>query len=354
MSRTGLTIGRSLAATVLGAVLSTLTIMPGANLPGPSPVQAAETCECSGLARYQAFEQDRKAILAMAGNYRVTFDFTETVPFQHGYALKEPKLSKATEVVRVIEDTGRVIRLQHILLAGREQDIVIKHWRQDWVYEPETVWDYTGFNAWVVREVSDAERKGAWAQLVYQVDDAPRYAAVARWTHEGGVSSWASPLTWRPLPRRDATTRDDYQVIAAVNRHALTPFGWVHEQDNTKIMLDDENGMRALVREVGVNTYTRADDFSTEHAESYWSATQAFWSAIRREWARIADDHSRFGLTLQGEPEDLYGPVLEIADYVESGRKPLNEAVQEAIAVIRTYLTTESVNGRAMADRPEL
>ena len=38
------------------------------------------------------FEQDREAILAMAGDYKVTFDFRETVPLTEGYTLKDPKL----------------------------------------------------------------------------------------------------------------------------------------------------------------------------------------------------------------------------------------------------------------------
>ena len=36
------------------------------------------------------FEQDRDSILAMTGDYKVTFDFTETVSFVNGYELKDP------------------------------------------------------------------------------------------------------------------------------------------------------------------------------------------------------------------------------------------------------------------------
>ena len=39
------------------------------------------------------FKKDRQAILAMAGNYHVTFDFIETVAFEEGYELKDRKLS---------------------------------------------------------------------------------------------------------------------------------------------------------------------------------------------------------------------------------------------------------------------
>ena len=52
----------------------------------------------SGAAK--AFEKDREAILAMAGDYKVTFDFQETVALTDGYELKEDKLSGGYEIVR--------------------------------------------------------------------------------------------------------------------------------------------------------------------------------------------------------------------------------------------------------------
>lgn len=294
-----------------------------------------------------SFEKDRAAILAMAGDFQVTFDFTETVSFQADYALKEPKLTDATEIVRVIADTGRMISLQHILVAGEDRKFAIKHWRQDWIYEPAVIWDFTGFNAWTRRAVTPTERTGAWAQLVYQVDDAPRYAGVGRWDHDGGISAWAAAPSWRPLPRRDATTRDDYQVIAAVNRHVITPAGWVHEQDNTKVQLN-KAGMRHLAREVGVNTYIRADVPDASVAESYWADTKEFWADIRDEWDRIAGTHAHFGLTIQGEPEPLYQEILGFAEGLRSGDIEPSDASAEAIEVIRSYLTDLPVDGRLM------
>ena len=134
------------------------------------------------------FERDRAAILAMAGDYKVSFDFTETVAFAPGYELKEPKLSGGYEIVRVVEDTGDFISLQHLLVVGpKDRPVVVKHWRQDWQYEPERVLVFIGGNAWEWRDVPAADRQGAWSQTVYQVDDAPRYGAVARWAYEDGI-----------------------------------------------------------------------------------------------------------------------------------------------------------------------
>ncbi|MEO0587771.1 MAG: DUF6607 family protein, partial [Planctomycetota bacterium] len=197
----------------------------------------AEKAEDCGCAATMAFEKDRKAILAMAGEYEVDFQFQETVTIVPGYELKDPYNSGATEFVEVVEDTGDRIVLQHILVMSDPKDAeakphVVKHWRQDWVYQDTTLIEYRGNRIFETVELSADEVAGTWSQAVYQVDDSPRYEAIGSWSHIGDRSSWASKETWRPLPRREHTKRDDYQVMVARNRHTITPTGWVHEQDN--------------------------------------------------------------------------------------------------------------------------
>ncbi|GAB5458297.1 MAG: hypothetical protein Hens3KO_13270 [Henriciella sp.] len=286
------------------------------------------------------FEMDRESILAMTGDYKVTFDFTETVSFVSGYELKDPKLSGGHESVRVVEDRGDFISLQHTLVVGPDAaPIVVKHWRQDWQYQPERVLVFVGGNAWEWRDVPVAEQSGAWSQTVYQVDDAPRYGAVAQWTYEDGIAEWTPPHEWRPLPRRDMTTRDDYHAVDAVNRHVITPWGWVHEQDNSKLILSGDPV--ALVREVGVNTYRKFDGYPISAAEDYWAATGDFWAGVRAEWTRIETENERFAITIQGETEDLYMPLLALADDVKDGKKALEPALVEARAVIDRFVTPE-------------
>ena len=286
------------------------------------------------------FERDRESILAMTGDYKVTFDFTETVSFVEGYELKEPKLSGGHEVVRVVEDRGDFISLQHLLVVGPDSaPIVVKHWRQDWQYQPERVLVFIGGNAWEWRDVPATEGAGAWSQTVYQVDDAPRYGAVARWTYDDGLAAWTPPMEWRPLPRRDMTTRDDYHTIDAINRHVITPWGWVHEQDNAKLILSDDP--QALVREIGVNTYRKYDDYPVEAADNYWAATSEFWAGVRAEWTAIEAEYEAFAITIKGETEPLYMPLLELADQLQAGETTLEPALAEARTVIRSFITPD-------------
>ena len=327
----------SLAALVACAImLGACASAPMGPSERPAPSAQAE----SERDTRASFERDREAILAMAGDYKVTFDFTETVPFIEGYELKEPKLSGGHESVRVIEDRGDFISLQHILVVGPEDDpIVVKHWRQDWQYEPEEVLVFIGGNAWQTRPVAGDERRGAWSQTVYQVDDAPRYGGVARWTYEDGLAEWEPGAEWRPLPRRDMTTRDDYHAVDAVNRHVITPWGWVHEQDNTKLVLT--GAPTPLVREVGVNTYRAFDDYPVERAEEYWQATKDYWAGVRAIWDGIEAEHERFAITIKGETEALYNPLLELAGKVEAGEVDTPAALAEARGIIAGFVTPE-------------
>ena len=278
------------------------------------------------------YQRDREAILAMQGEYAVTFDFTETVAIEPGYELAEPKLTPAREVVVVVEDTGDFIMLQHLLIVGEESNpFIVKHWRQDWRYEPETMLAFQGHDEWAVEAVAPADRAGAWSQTVYQVDDSPRYAAVAEWEHGIDASTWEPPVSWRPLPRRDDTTRDDYDTIAAVNRHTVTQWGWIHEQDNSKIAL--RNGVeREIVREVGVNTYTRTELASAQAAHDYWDATADYWERVRGYFDALEAEEPGYRFHIEDDAEGtlLYGPVLNAGQRILFGISDTDTAWEEA------------------------
>jgi hypothetical protein len=276
------------------------------------------------------FQRDREAILAMAGEYDVTFDFREVVALQDGYEFADDKRTGAWEVVRVIEDHGDVIVMQHLLLTSEDDDaMVIKHWRQDWEYQPERIMAFRGHDNWDMVDIPAAEAAGAWSQSVYQVDDSPRYAGLARWEHDGTISTWEPETSWRPLPRRDDTTRSDYHAIEAVNRHVVTPWGWVHEQDNTKLVVDANGGHTPLVREVGVNTYIRTDLPNDANADEYWAATEEYWALVRDYWDDLEAHSEGFHVEDDAEGTLLYGPMLNASMRIHFGAETTEEAWAE-------------------------
>lgn len=234
-------------------------------------------------------EGDRRAILSMAGNYKVTFDFEETVAIAPDYQpASKPYHEEGLEAVIVAEDTPERITLQHLLVVGGKEgkSHVIKHWAQVWTWEDTRILDYAGsdgLDAWQRHEVSAEAAKGKWSELVTSVDDTPRYESLGRWVHESGESSWTSESTRRPLPRREYEHRDDYDYLIVTNRYSLTPNGWAHFQDNRKVV--DRKGKKFILsHETGLNRYSRSDDVLVEKAVAWWSENAVVWNPIRNFW----------------------------------------------------------------------
>lgn len=295
----------------------------------PAPLVAAPAAAQSAPA--STFEQDRKDILAMAGNFKVTFDMRESTRWRGDYTPLEPKLSGGHETVLVIEDTGRRISLQHLLVIEHDgKSMIIKHWRQDWEYEPERVLVYSGPDTWTYRAVPAAERKGRWSQTVWQVDDSPRYGALGRWETVAGTRRWTSEETWRPLARRDAIRGPVYDRYSGVNRHSPTPDGWIHWQDNVKLGVIDGK-LVPVVSEYVLNTYQRFDGYDTKAASDYWAATKGFWAVVRAEWDRIAA--TKGGIQVMEVAETgsaVSARLLEIADDIQSGKISEADAIAKA------------------------
>jgi hypothetical protein len=288
------------------------------------------------LAKVDTFERDRKAILSMAGDFKVRFNFRETSSFVADYKPIDAKVSGGHEIVRVVEDSGRKIVLQHILVINAGgKDMVVKHWRQDWVYEPESVMTYAGPNRWRIEPVAPSARIGAWSQTVWQTDDSPRYGGVGRWSYDYDEPRWQSDERYRPLARRDAIRKPPYHLYRAVNRHALVPTGWIHEQDNSKIGARDGRNV-AFVHEHVLNAYDRFDGFPAKVGDDYWAKTQKYWAEVRIAWeAAFAAGGGK--LSLQEEPDAgaVTGPeLMGLADKIATGEIAEADAVAKAKATI--------------------
>ena len=233
--------------------------------------------------------EDRAAILKMAGTHQIAFHFEETAAVAPEYKLKtKPYDESATEVVVVAEDTPTRITLQHLLLvSGKDAPRVIKHWAQVWTWQDTEILDYAGSDGdhhWEKIHLSNDQARGTWSQLITQVDDSPRYEGYGRWTHANGETFWQSEPTRRPLPRREYSKRDDYDYLLVTNRHTLTPNGWIHEQDNRKVVDREEKPAQVLCHEYGLNTYTRSDSSDEKIAIQWWADNRQFWDAVRTQW----------------------------------------------------------------------
>ena len=292
-------------------------------------------------------ERDRRAILAMAGDYRTSFDFIETIGFTEGYQPAAPYQSWGTERVYVVANEPEFVSLQHIIVMhfldadGFESDaMVVKHWRQDWQYEDAEVHAFQGRGAFVRRALDPANRKGAWTQTVYQVDDSPRYEAVGRWIHAPGVSYWQSDDRRRPLPRREFSVRDDYQALYGSHRITITPAGWTQEEDALKLVLDENNRPSSsqpyLAREAGLSRYDRVLDYDFSAGDDYWEETGAFWSRVRQYWDALYKAESAFSFVKSAEGTPMFMALFGMAGEDFESEADMDRAIA---ALLASYVT---------------
>lgn len=277
-----------------------------------------------------SFAQDRKAILALAGDFKVVFDFRETLTLAPDSKPSEAHHSEAWERVILLADDGEFISFQHLLLVGEGEDPqVVKHWRQEWRYQDTEILDYQGHNTWKPRKLTKREAAGTWSQTVYQVDDSPRYEGYGVWRHLPDYSAWESNETWRPLPRREEK-RHDYDVLAGRNRHAVTPTGWTHEQDNAKLALRGERP-QVIAREIGVNTYTRLSGADFSPVAAYWEKNAAFWELVRKAWDDQLPHRNEVMHIKEDGGRPLWRDLAVLAKRVEKGEVALGDAADAAV-----------------------
>jgi len=311
-----------------------------------TPKQSWTRLHETGLAK---FEQDRRAILSMAGSYRASFDFVETLGFSEDYLPKRPYFSWGTEHVVVLEDRPEFISLQHALVMYFKNDkgetegpFVMKHWRQDWTYQDADLQIYQGDNTWAKSPAPSP--KGRWSQAVFQVDDSPRYEVMGEWTHDGGMSMWRSDSCPRPLPRREFSVRKDYNVLEGFHEITLTPTGWVHVQNNRKLNIAKDGLKKFVGQELGVNRYEEitAPDLAGAFNE-YWDKTGSYWKNVRETWAEVFRDKNRFTLKESDDDEKLFSVHFEWAGKLEKGEvKDLNENPIHARKTIERFLEPDA------------
>lgn len=257
-------------------------------------------------------KQDQNAIKSMCGCYEVGFNFAETFEYSEdeNYEPSKVKHDKALEWVQLVSEDKEKIAMQHLLIVGKpDSRRVIKHWRQDWLFENTDMYTYNANNVWTYVALPKEDVKGQWTQKVYQVDDSPRYEGSATWIHENGSSYWEN-ATDAPLPRREYTKRSDYNVTLRNNRHVVNNEGWVHDQDNKKIIRKEGTADVILAEEKGYNTYKKVDDSRCVAAQNWWKEHGATWAKVRTKWDNVFAQKQDLKLNTKVEGKPLYAHLF--------------------------------------------
>ena len=274
---------------------------------------------------------DQKALIKeMCGCYEVTFQYAETFTDNPNYQIHEPYSARGLEWIFVDEESPEQLVLQHLLIVG--ESTVVKHWRQDWLYENTELLTYVKNLEWQKSSISPEQARGTWTQKVWQVDESPRYQGYATWNTLDGGKSWESQV-YAPLPRREYTKRSDYNVMLRNNHHRITASGHVHELDNAKL-IRHENGDSVLVWEKGMNQYVRVPDERCRLAADWWKDHAQFWRDVRTEWKEIVSSNDYINLSWKIDGERLHSRIFAFQNEILAENSYSSEEVRGRVKEI--------------------
>lgn len=245
----------------------------------------------TGSAKSQA---DGKGIVEkLCGCFQVDFRYAETFSPDPDYKYHNREETGGTaELALPIEISDKKIVIQHLLVVGEK--MVVKHWREEWTYENPVIWKYKGDRTWIKETVPAAEVKGKWTQTVWEVADEPRYQGYSQFVNLDGKIIWQN-TTDAPLPRREYSVRNDYNILKRTNRLNITDSGYLHEQDNQKIVRSN-SADKLLVEEKGHNIYKRLAEKECAAAKEYWEKNGGYWGRVRKIWTDYIATHSSISL----------------------------------------------------------
>tara|TARA_B100000809_G_scaffold183970_1_gene181900 strand:- start:1660 stop:2559 length:900 start_codon:yes stop_codon:yes gene_type:complete len=251
--------------------------------------------------------KDQTAIKKMCGCFEVTFNFAETFNYSKdaNYKPSKNKISGGLEWAGLVVNNKNKISIQHILQVGNPaKPMIVKHWRQDWLYQNRDFYMYNGDNNWTFKQKEKKDVKKQWTQKVYQVDDSPRYEGSGTWVHINGKSYWESTTT-APLPRREYTKRNDYNITMRGNRHQINDAGWFHDQDNSKILRSDGKDV-IIANEKGYNVYKKVADSRCSVAKEWWIEHNDKWQSVRNKWDEVFSRNVDLTLAAKVDNKPLY------------------------------------------------
>lgn len=224
---------------------------------------------------------DRKVVDKFCGCFDVEFKYAETFAPDLDYKFhNRDETPPVAELSLPIIETDNKLVIQHLLLVN--DSIVVKHWREDWTYENPVIWKYTGDRTWVKETLKAEQVKGKWTQTIWEVSDEPRYQGFSQFVQMDNKIIWQS-TTDAPLPRREYSVRNDYNILKRTNRMNITDSGYLHEQDNVKILRKNGRDV-VLVEEKGLNSYKRIDKKVCNPALLYWEKNKGYWEKVRSAW----------------------------------------------------------------------
>ena len=132
-----------------------------------------------------------------------------------------------------------------------------------------------------------------------------------------------------PLPRREYTKRSDYNVTIRTNRHETLKDGWLHDQDNQKIIRESGKQDILLADEKGVNNYNRVDESKCQAAKDWWQENKELWKNVRNSWDEVYGQNKNLELEDKIEGKRLYDILFDMK--VKTSKKKIQKVIQSYV-----------------------
>lgn len=290
-------------------------------------------CILSAFATQAQDKKEKEAIKSLCGCYEVRFMYAETFAVAPEYKLSKPEDAHGLEWVQPVDISDNKMVLQHLLIV--RDSMIVKHWREDWEYEKAGLWKFDHNASW--KYEAGTKQKGAWTQTVWEVDDAPRYQGSSRWVANNNKYYWEN-TTDAPLPRREYSTRSDYNVLERTNKIVITDTGWVHEQDNRKVVRANGVADKVLAQEKGFNIYRKVDDSRCTVAANWWKENKEFWATVRASWEEVLKGKA----TVKLMPKVDGQPMWQHMDKLKKQNLAGAQLKEKAIAILSQFAQTNN------------
>ena len=281
-------------------------------------------------------EKDIESIKNLCGCFEVDFKYKETFSHKKNYIVNDAYETSALEWVSYEPQIDGTIKLQHILII--DSSMIIKHWREDWLYENNDIYQYDKNYKWKKTTLSPEKTKGTRTHKVYEVDDRPQYDGVATFAYFDGNTLWQSTVD-APLPRREYSKRTDYNVMNRGNRLYINSNGFMHEQDNKKIKRSDNVADTLIAEEKGYNIYKKIDENKCKSGIDWWQKNKIFWLDVRTVWNELLPSLPSLAIEHTVEDKKLHERLNKLnEEYINAKSYNSKKAKEEILKTIKLHL----------------
>jgi hypothetical protein len=113
--------------------------------------------------------------------------------------------------------------------------------------------------------------------------------------------------------------------LQGTNKHTILPSGWVQEENNYKVVLDEQGEMVEkapfLAKEIGLARYQKIVEHDFTPADEYWEKSGQFWQDVRDVWSQKIQEHDSLTINKHNGNQMMFMPFFSKAQKIVDGEE---------------------------------